>query len=140
MDFAQVSIIGGAVITAGTIIGWFFRKCLPFLRKTFRLLDMLIGVPANEKTRQKEVPGLFERLARQDEMLASQDRKLEAQDEVLETIRHEVQYNNGSSIKDSQRRTEENLQELAEKFNGHLATVAAVAASTTVIVNPGSES
>jgi hypothetical protein len=124
--------ISGIVVIIGFItgaFGFFFKKLLPAIRTASRVADKVTGVPANPRTGQDAVPGLFERL--------------DHQDTVLETIRHEVEFNNGSSVKDGVMRTEaglaaqaEQLKTLAAQLEAHLAAVAAV--TTTINVNPGS--
>lgn len=44
------------------------------------------------------------------------------QNEQLATIKHEVEFNNGSSVKDAVIRTEKVANEVAEKLSAHLAT------------------
>lgn len=100
----------GAIVLVVFII-W---KVSPHLRKLARLLDRLGGVPADPNTGQRRVPGLFERMDHQDE-------KLIEQSAVLETIRHEVEFNNGSSVKDAITRTEEEVGKIADKMDAHLA-------------------
>lgn len=95
-DVITVSPILGGLALAGFLI-W---KVGPVFRKWSRFIDRVVGVPADPKTGQKEVPGIFERL--------------DHQDGVLETIRHEVEFNNGSSVKDAVTRVE-------TKLNEHLA-------------------
>ncbi|MGM9473195.1 hypothetical protein ACS5PJ_14470 [Pseudarthrobacter sp. YS3] len=109
-DVISVSPIMGALALACFVV-W---KVGPVFRKWSRFIDRVVGVPADPKTGQKEVPGIFERL--------------DHQDEVLETIRHEVEFNNGSSVKDAVTRVE-------SKLNEHLA--ATPAPVTTINVNPG---
>lgn len=99
----------GAIAFSGFVV-W---KVGPIIRKWSRFIDRVTGVPADPKTGQKEIPGIFERL--------------DHQDTVLETIRHEVEFNNGSSVKDAVTRVEKALNE-------HLA---APAQQTTINVNPG---
>lgn len=99
----------GAICFA-VFIAW---KVGPVVRKWSRFVDRVTGVPADPKTGQKEIPGIFERL--------------DHQDTVLETIRHEVEFNNGSSVKDAVTRVEKALNE-------HLA---APPPQTTINVNPG---
>lgn len=108
-DVIAVSPILGGLAVAGFLI-W---KVGPVFRKWSRFIDRVVGVPADPKTGQKEVPGIFERL--------------DHQDTVLETIRHEVEFNNGSSVKDAVTRVE-------NKLNEHLA----LAPQTTVNVTTGS--
>lgn len=89
-------------------------KLGPGVRKLARLLDRIGGVPADEATGQRRLPGLFERMDQQ-------DAKLVEQSGVLETIRHEVEFNNGSSVKDAITRTEEEVGKIAGKLDTHLA-------------------
>ena len=98
----------GAFFFAGFVI-W---KVGPVLRKWSRFIDRVIGVPEDKKTGQPAVPGIFERL--------------DHQDGVLETIRHEVEFNNGTSVKDAVTRVEKALTD-------HLT---APASQTTINVNP----
>lgn len=91
------------VITVAPWLGAFFVAAFllwrvgPTVRKWSRFLDQVTGVPADPKTGQKEIPGIFERL--------------DHQDQVLETIRHEVEFNNGSSVKDAVTRVEKALSD-----------------------------
>jgi len=61
-------------------------------------------------------------------ILESLPETLQKQDEVLEIIRHEVEFNNGTSVKDAVTRVEKALAE-------HLATQQGP--TTTINVNPG---
>jgi hypothetical protein len=116
MEWQTVSAITGACTVFSAFILWFFRKGLPAVRKFWRVIDRMVGVPAENG--HPAQPGLFERMDHQ-------DAKLEEQSGVLETIRHEVEFNNGSSVKDAVTRIEKRLDD-------HLATP-----STTINVNPG---
>jgi hypothetical protein len=116
MDWQTISAISGVAAVAGGFIIWFFRKGLPAIRKFWRVIDRMVGVPA-EGGRPAQ-PGLFERMDHQDATLKDQS-------VVLETIRHEVEFNNGSSVKDAVTRIEKRLDD-------HLA-----APQTTINVNPG---
>lgn len=138
MDWGQVSLIAGAVATVAALIGGFFKKVLPAIRKVSRFIDRVSGVPADEQTGQKEVVGLFARMDHQDAALADQDRKLAEQSVVLETIRHEVEFNNGSSVKDAVVRTENATSALTETLTEHLKTCPPQ--TTTINVNPGGTS
>lgn len=120
-DIISVAPWLGALFVAAFIV-W---KVAPVVRKWSRFIDRVTGVPADPKTGQKEVLGLFERMDHQDEKLAEQSVTLEEQSVVLETIRHEVEFNNGSSVKDAVTRVEKALTD-------HLAVPA-----TTINVNPG---
>lgn len=108
----------GAVLSAAAIVGaflvWVWRKAVPAIRKWSRFADRVMGVPEDRRTGQAEIPGIFERL--------------DHQDDVLETIRHEVEFNNGTSVKDAVSRVERKLDE-------HLTTQPP---TTTINVSPGS--
>lgn len=155
MDWPAISAISGASVAALAILGFVIHKVRPKLKAVRQFWDHLVGVEANTITGQERIPGLFEVLkgvtentgrieGRLDERLDQQDGVLAAQDKVLETIRHEVEYNNGTSIKDSQRRTEketkaqgERLEDIAKRLETHLAACPG-APQTIVHVNPGS--
>lgn len=106
----------GAFCFAGFII-W---KVAPTLRKWGRFFDRVAGVPADPKTGQKEIPGLFERMDRQDEALANQDK-------ALEVIRHELFPNSGKSLRDAVDKQHKQLED-------HIA--ACPPQQTTINVNP----
>lgn len=89
-------------------------KLGPGVRKLARLLDRIGGVQEDPATGQRRLPGLFERMDHQDEQLAEQSA-------VLETIRHEVEFNNGSSVKDAITRTETQVGDIGTKLDSHLA-------------------
>lgn len=56
-------------------------------------------------------PGVMERLKVLETTQSDQKQTLKDQDGVLETIRHEVEFNNGSSVKDAVSRIENRLDE-----------------------------
>lgn len=114
MEWQIIGGVSAALAILGSLATWFFRRGLPALRKWSRFADRVMGVPADARTGQKEIPGIFERM--------------DAQDAVLETIRHEVEYNNGTSVKDGIRRLENQgreraqaLETLGRKLDDHLA-------------------
>jgi hypothetical protein len=117
MDWQTTSAICSAGAVVGGFLIWFFRKAIPAARKWSRFADHVMGVPADPRTGQAEVPGIFERL--------------DHQDGVLETIRHEVEFNNGTSVKDAVTRTEAATKELSDKLDAHLA---ATVPTTTINV------
>jgi hypothetical protein len=100
MEWQTISAIIGVVAGTSAVIGWFFRKGLPAIRKFWRVIDRMVGVPAENG--HPAQPGLFERMDHQ-------DATLQEQSVVLETIRHEVEFNNGSSVKDAITRIEKRL-------------------------------
>lgn len=85
-----------AVVAAIVFIrkkGW--RSVIAFARAILATAEVIDNV--------RELPGF---IARTDATLAAQNATLAAQDLKVEEIHHEVHYNNGTSVKDSQRRTE----------------------------------
>jgi len=127
----------GAILALLFAVSWLWQKVAPTLRRWGRILDRLTGVPADPHTGQPEVLGIFERMDRTDRMMVEQTATLTKQDavmvkqnEVLETIRHEVEFNNGSSVKDAITRTEEQVNKTGEALDKHLA-----ACPTQIIVN-----
>ncbi|WP_284984315.1 hypothetical protein [Arthrobacter sp. efr-133-TYG-118] len=76
-------------------------------------------------------PGVMERLKVLEDTQASQGETLATQDKTLETIRHEVEFNNGSSVKDAVVRTEKGQKELAAQLEAHLKP----GPTTTINVN-----
>lgn len=88
-------------------------KIAPVLRKFARVVDRITGVPEDKKTGQPAIPGIFETLDHQNVVLKEQS-------EVLEDIRHEVQFNNGTSVKDGVTRLETDVGELKKKLDAHL--------------------
>lgn len=145
MNWQTTATIIGVIVGVTTLIGVFVKKVLPAIRVGARIADKVTGVPANPITGQTAVPGLFERL--------------DHQDGVLETIRHEVEFNNGTSVKDAVTRVEngqrdlndlqaeqsKQLTMLAAQLQAHILTqtdaniaaAAAVVAGTTINVHPG---
>jgi hypothetical protein len=57
-------------------------------------------------------PGVMERLYSQDRQFAEVMDHLGRQDSTLEQIKHEVNYNSGSSIKDAVHRTDDGLKQV----------------------------
>jgi hypothetical protein len=108
------AIVSISAVAAG-FIAWFVRKGIPAARKFWRAVDQLVGVPA--EGRRAAQPGLFERMD-------AQDAALEDQSAVLEKIRHEVEFNDGSSVKDAVNRIEKRLDD-------HMTPQ-----TTTINVNP----
>lgn len=147
MDWTAVGAISGCSVAAIAIITFIGHQLKPKFLAIRQFRDHLVGVEANTVTGQERVPGLFEVLReltaqsgrveeRLEERLDQQDGVLAAQDQVLETIRHEVEFNNGSSVKDAIVRTEKQGKELAIKLDAHLAACPGTP-QTTINVNPG---
>lgn len=95
-----------AIATAGILIFFFWGmyKILPALRRAFRFLGEVMGEP--EERGMDRRPSLLERLT--------------IMEDKLETVRHEVEYNNGTSVKDGVRRTELALEDLNATFLEHM--------------------
>lgn len=87
-------------------------------------LDDWEGRP--ERPGKDREPGVMERLKVLEDTQAAQGSTLAAQDGILETIRHEVEFNNGSSVKDAVVRTEKGQKELAERLDAHLGPAVTV--------------
>lgn len=159
MDWTLISVISGALIAAITIVTFITQHLKPRLRAISQFWAHLVGVEENIVTGQARIPGLFEtirdlkaqavrteeriedRFDQQDDLIAKQDGVLAQQNEVLETIRHEVEFNNGSSVKDATLRLEQGqtehvakLVELASKLEEHLKPTA-VAPVTNVTIH-----
>ncbi|WIV32239.1 hypothetical protein QN084_06410 [Paenarthrobacter sp. R1] len=100
-------------LVAILLVGLFLWRVGPSLRKWGRFLDRINGVPEDKKSGQKEIPGLFERMDRQDEL--------------LETIRHELFPNSGKSLRDAVDKQHKQLED-------HLAQCPPP--TTTINVNP----
>lgn len=60
----------------------------------------------------ESIHGLTDFMARTDKTLADQSGTLAAQDIKIESIHHETHHNNGSSLKDAQKRTEEAVERI----------------------------
>jgi hypothetical protein len=131
MDWIALSAVSGAVVAGGTVSVFIFRHLHPRLVAFRQFWERVVGVTPNPVTGQERIPGLFEEIkalrdqndrleARLEERLDQQDGVLAAQDRVLETIRHEVEFNNGSSVKDAAVRTERKVKEIADTLDAHL--------------------
>ena len=95
MNWAEISLVCGGITGLLGLATFLTMKVVPFLRKWSRVAARILGVPADPKTGQLAIPSIWERLDHQDEQLG--------------VIKHEVEYNNGSSVKDAVRRTEDKL-------------------------------
>lgn len=125
MNGDWIAIAGGisaVVVALSIVVGFIVKHAAPRIRDLRQFVQRVTGVAANPKTGQEYIPSLWEligelsanldsRLDQQDQVLARQDAVLDRQNEVLETIRHEVQYNSGTSVKDAVRRIEGHLKD-----------------------------
>lgn len=106
MDWAAVSAISGASVAFLAILAFIVHQLRPKLRAVRQFWEHLVGVEENTVTGQARIPGLFEEIR---ELKTGNERlegRMDSQDGVLETIRHEVEFNNGSSVKDATLRLE----------------------------------
>lgn len=155
MDWTLISVISGVAATLITIVTFVSHQLKPKFKAIGQFWAHLVGVEENVITGQDRIPGLFEvirelkaqagrmegrieeRLDQQDEVLAKQDGALARQDDVLETIRHEVEFNNGSSVKDATLRLEkvaadqgDKLDALATRLEEHLKPAPVIPVTT----------
>lgn len=89
----EISVLqaAGWVVAAFAVL-LFVVKAWPFIRNTFRILDALAQLP--------------DFMERTDDALKATKDTLEAQTKTIDEIHHEVNYNNGSSVKDAIHRLE----------------------------------
>lgn len=111
----------GAVIAAGGLL-WKFGGAIS---RIVHMFDDMAGAPARKGVAAR--PGLMERMASMEalagqlqvtqnahtEQLNSLTDETAEQSRVLNSVSHEVHYNNGSSVKDSTTRTEAALKVVA---------------------------
>lgn len=119
MNWAEISLICGAILAMIGVATWVLRKLIPWLRKWSRVADRILGVPADPQTGQDAIPSIWERL--------------DHQDDVLGVIKHEVEYNNSTSLKDAVRRTENHTKSIGEKLDAYMAGKSE--APTVTVVN-----
>lgn len=112
--------VGAAATALAAIIGLpvAFVKLWPFLKRAVSIGASLEKLPEMAQ----ELTALTIGQRQQAETLTHQN-------EQLAIIKHEVEFNNGSSVKDAVVRTEKVANEVAEKLSAHLA-----APSTTINV------
>lgn len=108
-------ILGIAAVTA---IVTAIVKAWPWLKKVVRLVDALADLPDFIVTTKDFIVTTKDFITRADQR--------------IDEIHHEVRYNNGTSVKDAQKRTEAAVQRveegvagLHEKFEAHLEDAAA---------------
>jgi hypothetical protein len=97
--WVQVILIGGAIAAALAALIAFAHKSWTVLNLFVTRSNMLDALP-------KFIEDTTNTLADLGETQAGQIKTLAAQDIKIEEIHHEVQYNNGSSVKDATRRIE----------------------------------
>lgn len=133
---------GGVVILvifvlAAIIIGGY--KLAKALAPLFHLLEDLRGTPARAGVDAR--PGMMERLKSLDDKHEEQNKAIQdikteqgEQSKKIETIRHEVQFNNGTSVKDAAIRTEIDVKVVKEEVGELRQSVDAV----RELLEPGS--
>lgn len=119
MGWGEIVLLAGGFMTLMGALGFVFKKIVPGMRDVSRQMDRFQGVPANPRTGQAAIPSLWEILQHQSDELA--------------VIKHEVEFNNGSSVKDAVVRNEKATNELSEKFDNYVAHGQA----STITVNTG---
>lgn len=108
MDPALIGAISGAALLLLTFIGLVMKKALGLAKwlwgvfqRTEQFLEDFNGTP--ERPGVPARPGVLERLQTMDGDLA--------------TVRAELSYNSGSTLKDAVRRIDNNVADLAQKQN-----------------------
>jgi hypothetical protein len=84
-DWAQPLIVWGSILAVIGVLFGFVRKIWPAVKKMVKLTDSLDNLP---------------------QFMITTAATLEQQDVKIEQIHHEVNYNNGSSVKDAVKRVE----------------------------------
>ncbi|UKA69591.1 hypothetical protein [Arthrobacter sp. FW306-06-A] len=122
--------IGAACTALAAIIGLpvALVKGWPLLKKAVAIGQALEKLPEMAL----ELSALTIGQRTQAETLAHQNTQFTHQNEQLAVIKHEVEFNNGSSVKDAVVRTEKATKALTEKLDAHLN-----APQTTINVLPG---
>ena len=106
MNWAEISAVGGAITVVIGLATFLTVKVVPWMRKWSRVADRILGVPADPKTGQEAVKSIWEVLDHQNSELA--------------VIKHEVEYNNSTSLKDAVRRTENATTEIGKKLDDYI--------------------
>lgn len=106
MAWAEIVLLSGGILTVAGAAGFVFKKVLPALRDFSRLMDRFQGVPANTRTGQAAIPSLWETLDHQSHQLA--------------VIKHEVEFNNGSSVKDAVVRNETETARIGQQITDYI--------------------
>lgn len=106
MDWQTISAIAATTAVLGGFFVWFWRRGLPGFRKWSRRADELFGIPACAETGQPHVAGIGERM--------------DTQDALLEVIRHEVETNTGTSLKDAVKAQGRTLEQIQRRLDMHL--------------------
>lgn len=107
--WGTLAAAGGAV----TAVWAALRKIVPFLRKVGHLADDLVGEP--ERPGVPARPGVMERMA--------------SLEDKVEAVRHEVEYNHGSSLKDKVRE----VGEVVDALRGHVNDLVSRETPPTVV-------
>lgn len=104
--FLPVAITLGVIVLLGVVA----YRVWPVVKRGVGTLTALEKLPAFIEKQEEFIQNTTETLQKQDESLAAQDVK-------IEQIHHEVNYNNGSSVKDGVERVEEGVAGLYVAHN-----------------------
>ena len=122
MNPAEISLVCGAFLGIVGVGTFLTMKVIPWLRKWSRVADRMLGVPADPASGQAAVLSIWERL--------------DHQDAVLGTIKHEVEYNNSTSLKDAVKRTETATTDIGKKLDAYIEGRASSTNVTVVQTGP----
>lgn len=123
-ELASVEVWGtvAAAAAAVTAVWAALRKIVPTLRKLGHLADDLMGEPARPGVPAR--PGLMERVG-------SLENKVEA-------VRHEVEYNHGSSLKDKVRKVETDIDGMRKQVHDLARDTPTPIVQQDITINPES--
>lgn len=131
----DVLIIAGCLILIAAIIG-FVRKTWPVLKAFVLTVISLQTLPAFMESTTTTLKAQNATLAAQDDRQVAISNLLDAQDLKIAEIHHETHENNGTSIKDSQHRTELALARVEKGVKGLYDRTAALERTTPRPPNP----
>jgi hypothetical protein len=109
--FWQWVVYTGIIMTAILAIIGFARKIWPLITKFVTTVSSLDGLP-------EFMAATAATLSAQDAQMTTNSGALDAQAAMLEVVHHEVQYNNGSSVKDAVNRIEATQVEIRKGIEG----------------------
>lgn len=126
--------IGAAATALAAVIGLpiAFVKLWPLLKRAVTIGASLEKLPEMSN----ELTALTVGLRVQGETLTEQNTILEHQNEQLAVIKHEVEFNNGSSVKDAVVRNEKATAELTKEFREYVTNGVPPTTTVNVEVKP----